>query len=366
MRECWTIQDVIDSNPLPQVARSWKLPAPRYSPPDDGTCNRVGLAVLSMKDHTTDEGWQIFQSLEHAGYQLWGHCLPKNSTRIPIILDISNPLTMVIQDKREWDTRPGDFRDPYARFNQVHYLKDRHDIFKLTILKDAHQRPDYHMKAADEVGCHAWIVYYNQEIVSHLAPYVRPQHLIRTWHTIDRDLVPKYVSPNEQDDKDRRRGCIISGALSSAYPLRKRLVTAIKLLPDTTYLPHPGYHRDGCCTPQYLQTLARYKVAICTASRYGYTLRKIIEATACGCMVITDLPCDEVLPKIDGNLVRVTPDITPDIMADVVKVCLDRYDPRTQSIYSRLACEWFDYRAMGIRLANDIEWMRSNYNILQG
>lgn len=314
----------------------------------------VVLGVASMKHHMTDEGWQIQQGLYEAGYELCGFELPTNSVDIPHILKFLKPGIVVIQDKREWDVQAGDFREARARFNRCEALAIRPDVFRMTIFKDTHQRPSYHHAAANEIGCHAWIVYYHPDIVKHLSGFTRRQHMVRTYHSLDPKCVPPY--------HNRRTGCIISGALSSHYPLRQRLVKKSLHLPETTVVRHPGYHRKGCTTPRYLRQLCGYKVAICTASIYGYALRKIIESTAAGCVVITDLPSDEVLPEIDNNLVRVHPDIQTRQVTDIVRYCLAKYDPERQREYAQRATTWYNYRAIGQRLAADIELMRVTYN----
>lgn len=346
-----TIADTIRQ--LPSPAGFAPLPAPAYTRGSDGPS--VMLAVESMKDHTTDEGWAIALALQYAGYQLAGFGLPHNCTHVPAILSSLNPSVVVVQDKREWDLNgPKDFREPRARFHGVEALRDRPDVFKLTILKDAHQRPDYHQQSAAEIGCHAVITYYHPQIVCHLAPYVRPEHLIRTYHTVDRRVVPSF-SP------DNRAGALLSGAVSSAYPLRRMLFANAHLLSSTTVLPHPGYHRNGCATPGFLKMLSRFRVSICTSSVYGYALRKLIESTACGCRVITDLPSDEVLPHIDGNLVRVPPSITVREMNEIIKSECDRWDAERQAFYASRAVSWYDYRAAGVRLSVDIDNLREHY-----
>lgn len=347
-----TINEVIARLPAPTGIA--QLPAPRYTPTPIAFPSKVALAVESMKRHMTDEGWQIMEALRGSGYQLHGHNIGPGLTNVPSIIRATNPSTVVVQDKREWDLVAKDFRDPYAKFNNVQALRERPDIFKLTILKDSHQRPDYHRNSADEMGCNAWIVYYHPRIVSHLAPYVRPEHLVRTYHTIDPTLVPPY-SPND------RNGALLSGAVSNAYPLRSTLVRGIAYLPQTDLLPHPGYHRAGCCTPEFFNILSRYRVAICTCSRYGYALRKIIEATAAGCIVLTDLPCDEVLPEIDGNLVRITPDFSPRRVGGILRELYDSYNPQKQEHYAKRAQTWYNYAIAGRRLVNDIETLRSTY-----
>lgn len=314
----------------------------------------IGLAVESMQRHTTDEGWQIFAGLQHAGYELAGARLTINETDVRQILS-RNPGIVVVQDKREWDTRPHDFRDTSARFTNIEALRERDDIFKVTILKDSHQRPDYHKQSADEMGVHAWIVYYNPKKVAQLAPYVRPEHLIRTYHSIDPKVIPK-LTPF-------RSKALLSGAVSNAYPLRQRLAKYYKNLGGSVdYLKHPGYHMRGTATPNFLKLLNNYKVAICTASVYDYALRKLIEATACGCKVITNLSEEDRLPEIDGNLIRVPSDCTNTLLIAKLEEAYQTYDFKKQCEYAERATTYYDYRAVGERLADDIQKMRDTYN----
>ncbi len=356
-----TLADTIKALPSPSLPQ---LPAPPYT----GTTGdpKVGLAVKSMQHHTSDEGWVLFAGLEAAGYDLAGANMLtryaelgrlqgfQNLTDVRAILEMRNPGTVVLQDKREYEGRTaGPGFDRKETFTNVGALKDRNDIWKVTVLKDAHQYPEYHRNSAEEIGCHAWITYYHPTIVHHLAPWTRTQHLIRTYHTVDAGLVPNYTS-------DERHFCLISGArLPKVYPLRERLWLSEL---NIGRLAHPGYGRQRCFTPDYLRTLSRYKVAICTSSIYGYAIRKIVEATACGCMVVTDLPIDDVLPGIDANLVR----ISTDLPIPEIKVLLERlakeYEPRRQKQFAEIAMAGYDYRVEGRRLAAAIEKLRREYN----
>lgn len=348
MRE-WTIRSVINSLPEPA---SLRLPTPSYT----GSNPRgLFMGVSSMQQHMTDEGWQLALSFSAGGYELGGHDLPINETNARLLALRSKAGVIVLQDKREWDVDRGSFRDPLARFSELHYLRNNSDLFKLTILKDSHQNPPYHRASADEIHAHGWVVYYHPDIVAHLAPYVRREDLIRTYHSLDPWVVPEFTNLL------RPGGALISGAVSTAYPLRRRLIRELKYLPVTDVLKHPGYHRNGCDTPSYLRVLSKYKVAICTCSKYGYLLRKIIEATACGCVVITDLPSDEVVPEIDGNLVRVHPTTTSREVGQLVKQAVDTYDAERQREYAAKAVAYFDYRAVGRRLVDSIEHLRLRY-----
>ena len=317
------------------------------------TGNRLVLGVASMKEHMTDEGWQITHGLSLSGYKHCGYLLEENQTDVSELISKYSPETVVIQDVREWDYQPGDFRDKNAMFTNVDSLRSRDDIFKVTILKDSHQRPEYHRDCSSMMGIHAWIVYYNKQVVKHLATYVRPQHLIQTTHSIDKNIVPLF---SEQRDS----GCLFSGAVSGAYPLRQSIMRHRRFLPISVQ-PHPGYNRNGCVVPEFMNLLNKFKVSICTSSMYGYTLRKLIESTACGCRVITDLPCDEILPIVEENLIRINPGDNHRTIKRTIEDAVRSYDYDKQRDLARRAIEHYDYRVVCSRLAEDIQAMKENY-----
>lgn len=332
----------------------------------------LGLAVSSMRDHMTDEGWQIFDGLSRHGYLLCGHGLPEPESDVRKLLDKYDPDIVVVNDKREWDVISGkrDFRDPKALFTNVDSLRN-HRCKTFTILKDAHQRPAYHEEASIQMGIDAHIIYYKEEIVRGLAPFLGP--VIRTYHTIDSSLVRQLLKDSSAENK-RRYPAILSGAISGAYPLRRRLAESVTFLrhhrslyPANTihYYPHPGYHRNGCATPAYLRLLMRYKVAICTCSVYQYLLRKIIEATACGCIVITNLQSERV-PAIDDNLVRISDDASLDEVASLVVKLASSYDLERQQMMSRKALCYYDHISITKTLADNINSFAYNHTLKEG
>lgn len=343
-----------------------RLPVPEYAPfPDAVFKKRLGLAVESMRRHTSDEGWQLFAGLEAAGYHLAGHGVRADfmSTRDHVtiqdttdcrrLIEVFEPSTVVLQDKREWVGRTaGRGFDARERFTNLDALRDRPDVFKVTVIKDAHADHALHGEVAREAGIHAWVTYYDVDRVCSLAPFLRREHVVRTYHTVDAHTVPAYTA-------DGRRGCLLSGAVSGAYPLRSRLIREAHRLPEVTVLPHPGYRRDGCHTPAFLRQLSQFKVAVCTASNYQYLLRKVIEATACGCIVITNLR--ETVPSIDGNLVRITDDMSTEIIGGLIGFELRHYDPGRQWDFAEAARTMYDYRMEGRRLATAIEQLRRDY-----
>jgi hypothetical protein len=292
-----TVDTVLRRLPPPPAIE--RIPAPKYT----GTSGerRTFMAVKSMENHTTDEGWQLSLALGAGGYSVTGYGIGEcQLTDAVDVVTYFNSSVLVLQDKREWQGKTaGSGFDQREQFTRVSYLSSREDIFVGTILKDAQHNPEYHRQSAEEIGANFWVCYYHPQIVCHLAPYVRQEHVVRTYHTVDVEKVPAFRGARERNPKS-----LLSGAVSGAYPLRQRLMAS-----RTTHgyrrvmnvLPHPGYGRTKCYTPEYLQQLSQYRVAICTSSVYGYALRKIVEATACGCVVITDLPVDDPLPGIDGN-----------------------------------------------------------------
>lgn len=341
-----------------QRERCTPLPSPRYNNSRTNGENFF-LAVEDMSRHMTNEGWQLAEALQFAGYTLVGKNLPYPEQRVSKILSDNSDITsLILQDKREWDVQKGMGWEENAGFEGVHLLNDRSDIFKLTVLKDAQARPFYHRDSANELGCHAWVCYYHPDIVAFNAPYVRKEHIVRTYHTVDKEKVPPY--------EYRRGGCLLSGAISAcAYPFRARIKKAMDSRQTKGcigWLPHKGYNNRGTLTNEYLQTLSQFRVSICTASRYGYALRKIIESTACGCRVITDLPEDEVLPGIDDNLVRVHPDIPIPDLLEIIQREVQGYNPDRQEQLANLCLEHYDYRVQGVELWRNIHNLRRNYN----
>lgn len=353
----WTIDEMMER--WGHVEKVERLPAPPYQPDCRAHSVDCMLSIRSLESHMSDEGWQLQQSLWFNGYRQFyadQTSVGIDYSDVENILALNDPVrTLFIQDRREWDRRNSACFDASAQFSNVGHLASRPDIFKVTVLKDAQHDLHFHRDSAAEMGIHAWVHYYHPRIVSSLSSYVRPEHMIRTWHTIDKRSVPFYHPAG-------RRGALLSGAIHGKYyPLRLRIKRNVSRLRNTEYLEHPGYGVGRSCTNEFLQTLAKYRVAICTSSIYGYALRKIIEATACGCVVITDLPVDDRIPDIDGNLIRVRPDIAIERLSEIIDAACDGYDHHRQAEFARLAIKRFDYLWEGVRLAGEIQYMRQKY-----
>ena len=346
-----TVAERIASLP---VAPMHPLPRPDYLPRAERT-NRVLLGLECFARHMTDEGHQLQEGLAHAGYQTWGPHFENGEADVNKILAATNPGIVIMQDKREWDATNGACLDHTAGFRNSELLQCDPSIFKLTICKDAHTDSVYHRRASMEIGCHAWIAYYHPDIVHHLAPYTRREHIVRTWHSLNPDHVAPFLPASQRD------GCIITGATSDLYPLRQRITQHARELGIFSQR-HPGYHARGSHTRVFLNLLNTFKVSVCTASKLGYSLRKLIESTAAGCVVITDLPPDDPLPAIDGNLIRISPDASLDEIAEVVEKAVRGYDEARQREYAERAIQFYDYRVRGSSLAAEIENLRRGYD----
>jgi hypothetical protein len=343
------VQDII-REVSPQYPSETQLSAPAYNPPADVASRpRIMLAVPSLARHMSSEGHELQQGMQAAGWKLHGHELGLG-TDVKEIIEKENPAVVLVTDSHEWDS--GHLAVKEEKFHNVEALAKRPDIFVLTTVKDSHRQYESAKSYAANMGCHAIITYYNPSIVCRMSNWIRPQHVIRTWHTVDANKVPEF-------NTKRYNECLLSGSLGGAYPLRERIHKSG--LSNVTWLRHPGYVNTGSSTASYLQTLSQYKVAICTSSRFGYCLRKVMEAAACGCRVVTDLPVDDVVPEIDFWIVRIAPDIhMSDLRLQLQQLC-DEWNPDQQTIMAARARSRFDYNAEGKRLAMQIEQMRKEY-----
>jgi len=343
------------------LAQRLRAPEYDYDPEwENHSTPKIQLAMRSFAQHMTSETHQLQLGLERAGYLPVG--LGYGQHEYLDARDVCaryTPQVLVLADKREWDpTRPGCF-DPDAEFRHTTALADRPDIFRLTVFKDAHQNPAYHRRAHEEIGCHAWITYYHPELVTAMAPWVRPEHLVRTYHSIDPAEIPEYLCSAP------RRAAVVSGICHPTYyPLRTRIAAAAESgrWPGLEVIRHPSYGADGCHTPEYLGRLSQYRVSICTTSCFGYALRKIIESTAVGCTVVTDLPLGETLPAIEPNLIRVSHDATVDEVRAVVEAAAEAWEPERQRRLAQAARECYDYRNLYVNVARRIDQLRTNWS----
>jgi hypothetical protein len=275
----------------------------------------VMLAVASLRNHMTTEGWQLQAGLNVSGFPNY-FANPDNDVKV--ILGRTQPRIVIIQDRREWfpgSVRGSVFSEAFKNVQTAFVA--RPEIMRLTVFKDVASILDSQYDHHRILMPHLYITYYHPVIVAKSAPWVRAAQCIRTYHSIDAHTCPMVQATGHTP------GTLLSGAMDPKYyPLRVAAMAWSQAgqIPELTVHPHPGYHAHGNATPDYLKLLTGYKVHLATASRFGFALRKIIESVACGCTPVTTLPVDEVLPEIDEALVRVPHNITPqDLRAVLVE-----------------------------------------------
>lgn len=300
----------------------------------------IFFGLSSYDQHMTDEGWQFQEGMRQAGWHLVGHGFDDPRRDVAAVLEAERPERVIIQDHREWHRGyPGAF-DKAAHFENFDVLAD-YDGLVCTILKDAHQKVQYQW-FHDAIGLDIALHYYHQRSILPHCPWLgggSGQHpdTLRTYHTVDADAVPRNWPKKRQD-------WLVSGAMiKRVYPMRRTAKALVGPF-GGSLLPHPGYGLKGWRTPGFLQELAKYKVHVCTASVYGYLLRKIIESTACGCVVVTNLPEWDRVPGIDENLVRVE-DESPAGLKKAITKALDIWSEPRQRRLADEAMRRFDYRA---------------------
>lgn len=303
------------------------------------------LGNVDYRRHMTTEGDQFQTGLEAAGWTIAGTGFD-DLLDVPTILARYRPARIVVHDPRDWDpASPIAFRKDLG-FQRIAALRTA-EVYTAVVVKDAASSLAYQSKFFRDVRADAAIVYYAPRAIWVNAPWLQAVPLVRTYHSVDADDLARIPLTIE------RRAVVVSGALSKAYPLRQRVVRDSHVL-GVDVIPHPGYGNRGARTPDYCRTLAGYKVSIATASMYGFALRKIIEAVAVGCTVITDLPALDVLPEIDGALVRVKPTIGTAEIAGVIAEAVTAWDPLERAAWAARARAFYDYRAIGRRLSMNL------------
>lgn len=115
--------------------------------------------------------------------------------------------------------------------------------------------------------------------------------------------------------------CILSGAIGSFYPLRRRAARH----PDVVVMDHPGYGAASQSGPglfgeAYARELSRYRCAVTCSAVIGYAVAKYVELPAAGCLLLANHTPDlELLGLKDGiNYLRVTEATFDGRLADVL------------------------------------------------
>jgi hypothetical protein len=309
---------------------------------------RVIFGNIDYQTHMTSEGGEFQRGLVFAGWTITGKGFYPNHERdVLAVLDKHRPDVVLVHDKRDFDPCHGGFM-PGIMPQNLHMLAEQKTIFKLAVVKDAGSSIDYHRAFCEQIKADAVVTYYHDESVLKLSPFLASYDLLRTYHTVDADEIRKLNLTGP------RLRALVSGAVSSVYPTRQRAIEHRSYI-GLDVLPHPGYNNKQSSTPGYLSTLSKYRVHVATASAYGFALRKIIESVAVGTTPVTNLPTYDVLPFIDGALVRISKDASREEIKDAVARADAGWNLSERLHFSRLACQHYDWRIMGEALSELIE-----------
>ncbi len=310
---------------------------------------KIVLGNIDYESHMTSEGNELQQGLKFAEWKLIGPGYWQGDhADVKTILETYKPETVFVSDKRDWDENNGGCFRKGLTYRNLEALAES-SAFKVVVVKDAGGMVDYHRHFCEQVKANAVVNYYHPLSVVGPSPFLRDYELIRTYHSVDSE----YIQTLNFNPLTRKRA-VVSGAVSSCYPLRERVFTHAGLL-DCETIRHPGYGNRGAMTPSYLQRLSQYKVHIATASSYGFALRKIIESVAIGATPITDLPRYDDLPGIDGALLRIGQDSTVAQIKEAIDFAEANWNPDERREYQQIALKFYDWKYIGLRLSAQIE-----------
>lgn len=302
------------------------------------------LANIDLKRHMTDEGEQLQAGLELAGWTLAGHGYGDGCKDVRELLRRHNPRIVLVTPREDWDrTQHGCF-DPAVSFENISALAG-HGGFVAAVVKDSPK--DIQRIGCEEIAADAIVHYYHEQAVTALSPWMNDYRMVRTYHSVDAD----YCRTLDLT-RARVRG-VVSGAHNDVYPTRRMAIVNAGEL-RIRYHKHPGYGNRGSVTRDYLNTLADYKVHVATASKFGFALRKIIESVAVGCTPVTDLPAWDVLPEIDGALVRIPQGATLAELKAAIDHAEQSWDLQRTLDYARKCLAHYDFRATTLRLSESL------------
>jgi hypothetical protein len=308
----------------------------------------IVLANIDYLNHTSSEGFELQTGLREAGWALVGPGFDgeRNVTRL---LDRYQPECVFVQDCRDWLAESNiSFRKDIS-FTNMEALGEA-KIPAFTVLKDAWGWKDLQSRLAHQIKAAGLLCYYRLELIREVAPWTKAYKLLRFHHTVDTAIIRRVLKGRTAP----RQNALVSGMLQGCYPLRQHAFAHAKEL-GLDVIPHPGYGNRGMDTPNYLAHLAGYKVHLATASQWGCAFRKIIESVACGCTPITNLPASDMLPEIDGALVRIPSTISTEALAVTIKQAVKGWDAEERRIWSDKALVYYDWRVSGQRHAQLME-----------
>lgn len=307
---------------------------------------RVVLANEDYLCHMSDEGRQLQDGLAHAGWRL---VYASEESDVRRIVDRFRPTHVFVQDVRDWDPESPicKSRDDIG-FRNVEVLQDP-AIRVSTVMKDAWGWQDLQREWYERAGVETVVHYYARDVVVGCSPWLDGYDLRRIYHSVDVDLCRSLW----RSGADRKRGTT-TGAQGKFYPLRQKIRKRRAAL-GLDLMPHPGHHNHGAHTPAYLDYLAGYKVHVFTGGHLQVAFRKHMESVALGLTPITTLHPEDVLPEIDGAMVRIEQDEgSLDGLHPLITECERSWNERERREYAERCWAYYDYRAAGLRLDREL------------
>lgn len=306
------------------------------------------LANSDYKFHVTSEGEQLQAGLEAAGWTLAGFGYGDGCVDVPTLLERHQPRLVFVTAREDWDETSAGCFNKHCSFKRIGALASHSDIFKVAVVKDCPGNFDRRKAWCEEIKADAVVIYYHEQSMVKVSPWLKDYPLVRTWHTVDRDLCQRIL-----DAVKWRAGAVVSGAKSTVYPLRSMAFENASRIGLAT-LPHPGYGIRRCHTAEYLRDLSHYKVHLATASIHGFALRKLFESVAVGCVPVTNLPSTDILPEIDGSLVQIPSDVSPDDLKLIVSTNVEDYNQSERLEWAKKCWDFYDWRVSGKALSEEI------------
>lgn len=308
------------------------------------------FGVEAFKDYASDTAYRIQAGLAAQGYTCFGKRFPgqQDCTDMRKVVEREWPDIVHVEDWNTWNPKMRQKASLDVEFTNWEWLGQQPDILRCT----KHADPWHHaaeQKHFQQVfNPHAILVRYELDRVSRIAPYMKKDLLVRLYHTVTREFC--------QPIEERHKICLLSGALHGrVYPLRTRIWQEVKQLPGWeetfTIRPHHRWlHSGGSAVPDYMKALAQYKIAFVGCSVWLAAFKKHYEATAAGCIVVTNLPETDKVPIVDENLVRVPDDITVKELVELCKDLAGGWDLEKQRDLARRVIERYDYRVEAARI----------------
>lgn len=310
------------------------------------------FGVEAFKDYASDTAYRIQAGLADQGFTCFGKRFPgdRNCTDMREVVERERPDIVHVEDWNTWNPKMKQKASADVEFTNWEWVGQQEGILRCT----KHADPWHHFEEQKHFqrvfNPHAVLVRYEPDLVSRCAPYMKRELMVRLYHTVTRE----FCRPVREKGRDRI--CLLSGACHGVvYPLRTRIWREVRQLPDwektfTHRVHHRWLHSGGSAVPGYMEQLARYKVAFVGCSKFLAAFKKLYEATAAGCIVVTNFPETDRVPVVDENLFRVPSDISAEALQEICRELAFIWDEEKQKDLAQRTIARYDYRVEAARI----------------